>query len=287
MWPVLYVAGLSWWWLYSLLYTRYHVFVMVSVLYALHYFLYVHNVSDPRPWPWVRGWKLWDYMHHRLLGRVVWAESSMWSDYESKGPRVFLVEATAYDVVAILLTFGLHGQEPKAIKDISPLLVLPDHFFRYPVLANVLQWVGGVPFDRERLERAVGEQVVSLVVVLPHTEEEGDALERADRMDLNLCTWLCGLSANTKQSIRVVPVAYHGADGFYAHPLPFLPLGLCCTCFPRAVHLKVGVARALTLPRDDQDHRDDLVQSPSALLDETRKAQGHFTRLVAQETLLQ
>lgn len=113
MWLFLYVGLLVWAWLHSLLYGRIHLFVMASVVYAMHYFLCVYNVSDPRPWPWFRGWRLWDLLRQKHLGGPVWAEGGNWTDYESKGPRVFLVSAAPYDVLAMVLTFGLHGQEPK------------------------------------------------------------------------------------------------------------------------------------------------------------------------------
>lgn len=297
MWLTLYAIFLCWMWLHSLLHTRFHLFVMASVLYALHYFLCVYNVSDPRAWPWFRGWRLWDRLHRTHLGGVVWAEGRNWSEYESKGPRIFLVSPTDWDLLAIVLTFGLHGQEPKAVRNVSPLLVLPDHLFRYPVLANVLQWVGGVPFDKARLERAIKEDGSSLVVVLPRPQAndvEQNVETGVDSEAQHLCEWFCTLSSNNTQPLRIVPVFYHGTDGFYVHPVPFLSLGLMGTCIPRAVHLRVGVARALTLVREtdggDGPHADvhtetseSFLYSATQMLDSVHKDHHYFANLMGKE----
>jgi hypothetical protein len=294
MWLSLYVALLIWTWLYSLLHTRLHLFVMASVAYAFHYFLCVYNVSEPRSWPWFRGLALWNHLHRRHLGGIVWAEGSKWVDYESKAPHIFVVEATAYDVVAMVLTFGLHGQKPKALRNISPLLVLPDHLFRYPLLANVLQWAGGVPWDRMRLERMIKEGGASLVLVLPKPSD--DVLERADATDYLISEWLFTLPALIQQVIKVVPVHYVGADTFYLSPLPRLHLGLFFTCLPRAVSLKTALGTPIALGPPPPDAvalspeqlevgtlaKDAAPSSSMQLLDSVRIVHGHLAKVLEE-----
>ena len=304
MWLELYTVLLLWAWFHSLINTRLHVFVGVSVVYSFHYFLFVYNVSEPRPWPWLRGLSLWNRLHRWHLGRggFIWAEGSKWTDYESKGPRIFVVESTLNDVLAMVLTFGLHGQEPKAVKGLSPLLVLPDYLFRVPLLANLLQWVGGVPFDKARLERAVKEGGASLVVILPATPtgsptylarwesdllNQDDALERGELQghEINLiCTWLRDLPVITQQPIKVVPVVYCGAEHFYRSYCCLHQLGLLGTCIPRAVKLRVAFHRTIFLSSvapagEEEPNTSTLPETARKLLDTLREAHGYLNQV--------
>ena len=249
------------------------------MLYAFHYFLFVYNASEPRPWTWLRGLRLWDRFHRRHLGGVIWAEGSQWVDYESKGPRVFVVDPGPYALLSIFLTFGLHGQDPKAVKDLSPLLVFPDHMFRYPLIANLIQWAGGVPFDRARLERAVKEDGSSIVVLLPGPSDD-DALERGDGPgeDQALAEWLVNLPTTVQQSIKVIPVFYRGADHFYVHPIAYVDLGLFGTCLPRAVQLRAGVNRAILLSSVP-----DQAVSPGDLLTTMRQSHSHLMTIIRSD----
>jgi hypothetical protein len=293
MWLELYLVVLVGAWWHSLFHARLHIFFLLSVVYAFHYFLFVYNVSEPRSWSWLRSLSLWDHMHCRHLGCSVWAEGSNWADYESKGSRVFVVNATLYDVVAILLTFGLHGKEPKAMKQLGPLLVLPDHLFRYPVLANLLQWMGGVPFDKARLERLVKEDGHSLVIVLPAQDvlphESDGELEEVDlEQGINgecaeacvLAEWLRTLPGSTQQPIKVVPVVYSGAEHFYLSPLSFLHFGLLFTCLPRAVSLRAGLGRAILLsPVLDLVEQGDERSSAAQILETIRRGHGYLAQV--------
>ncbi len=148
MWLRLYAALLALVvvWLFVML--RFTAWLAIVAFYACHYFVCVYNSSQSRSWAWLRGLSIWDRLHRGHMGGTVWSEGKHWADYETKGPCIFAVQRTPYGLVAVLLTFGLHGQQPKQVRDMAPLIVLPDRLFAYPLLANVLQWLGGVPYDK-------------------------------------------------------------------------------------------------------------------------------------------
>jgi len=250
MWLQLYLVLLTWAWLHSLLHTRLHLFVLVSVPYVFHYFLLVYKNSDPRPWSWFRSLSLWDSLRKRHFGGFTWAEGSNWADYESTGPRIFVVHPLAHETLALLLTFGLHGQETKALRTLAPLIVVPDYMFLYPGVANLLQWAGAVPFDRLRLERALREDAASLVIVMPGPDDgvAGDLEQGSNDEDqLSLMEWLCSLPSVTGLPVVSVPTLFRGPEGFYLRPISSLSLGLCCSCIPRAGWLRVGLNRPVSL----------------------------------------
>jgi len=63
--------------MWSLWITPAHFIVPVSLLYLLyllyllHYLMTVYRVTEPRPWPWLRGLALWNHMHRRHLGGLL------------------------------------------------------------------------------------------------------------------------------------------------------------------------------------------------------------------------
>jgi hypothetical protein len=231
MWLTVYPIALALFWLWSCFGTfdyALHVVVLGSALYLLHYLTYVYHVSHPRAWPAFRSLSLWNYMHRGLLGGTLWAESNQWHEYSEPASRVFIVkEGSPHIALAVLLTFGLHGKTPAALNRAAPIIVLPDSLFRLPLIANLCQWAGGVPYDPAKLTPLL--KCTSIVIMLPESDEK----------TLNYLRWV--MEACDEDTV-LVPVFYRGTEHFYANMGP-VHFGFCGTCIPRACHIRIGVYR--------------------------------------------
>jgi len=217
------------------------------------------------------------HRQHGKGGRI-WAEGGNWRDYatSSPAPRVFLVkENDPYTLLAVMLTFGLHGPEPAVMQRLRPVIVLPDHWFGLPLVANVCQWLGGVPFDPATLSAVVRERAIVMVMPGPLGVYHSDGDDDDDDNDIddssvnrhrgpddktNARTWSQWLLCHRDHTVPmlITPVVYKGARSLYWTVGP-LRLGLCFTCIPRVSHIRAGVGIAIATHSDEGIVADDDV----------------------------
>jgi hypothetical protein len=252
MWLLLYplvLAALVVWSFYSI---GLHFFVLLSMLYLLHYLINIYRTTTPRPWTWLRELTLWDHMHHRQLGYRTWAEGSNWKDYEDSKTvsRLFILEwGTPHAALALLLAAGLHGTQPASVASLRPVIMLPNQLFRLPLLADVCQWLGGVPHCREAFCDILSIPGRSLIMMLPNP-----LLGASESLDENPYRWLVRLER--RHPVAVTALSMQNSALLYRSLGP-ANFGLFFSCIPRACHLRIAVAQPILSNGPQGNNRED------------------------------
>lgn len=266
-------------WIISFFFSSLHIFVILSVLYALVYRVSRSWRDGTKSSPWFRELSLWDSFRTRWFSHS-WHQAESWQGFEKYGEAyLFIVHPQCYGT-ATLFSFGLHGK-PKcpAIARLSPLICLSPFLFYIPILSELLQLAGGVTGgDVEVVKTALDHK--QNIVWYPgigknkgmmrweQIEELKDPDKRPLRLrdfqlDDELFNWISeyGAGDRNRNRINIVPVYHHGEwDAYYApsrqkwldsiqtwchqhigYEFPLVVFGWMGSCFPRKCTLSTSV----------------------------------------------
>ena len=233
MWVFLFVFILFHAWLTSFFYSSLHIFVFVSLIYALVYFASRGWKDGSRQWPWLRELGIWDRLRSYWFSHS-WHQVNGWKDFNRYGEAyIFILHPRCYGI-ASFFAFGLHGcHAQKNFQTDSLLITMPTFLFYIPVLSDILQYAGCIKHDRECVQRALDHKnsvVWSIpsrsaqIVVMGDPEKRDFSILDGTR-EVRLFDWISqyGQDGLGRNKINIVPVFQSGEWDAYYNPRDRLP----------------------------------------------------------------
>lgn len=263
MWFAAYAIVVAYLWTISFFWSPLHIFVIVSVAYALYYLFRSSHRSGTLQWAWFRSLSIWDRLLLERHFHHTWHQGGGWHSFKRRGEaHLFLVKTASTVNLGTIVSFGLHGSKALSVASLAPFIAIPEFFFYVPVLCDILQWCGCIADTPGAREDVLYRNAT--LVWTPSLPQQQDTLlpdNSTSAFGEDVFTWIASINTN----INVIPVYSVGDEKIYrdvtpallaplqrfsysrwGYAFPRLLLGWLGSPIPRTCYLRTLVSEPIT-----------------------------------------